>query len=127
MGISLGLIVGSSEGGAVGCIEGSTFGTLEGARSLLSAVGLDPNDPSQPGDQGIASVFGALARLGEPGDLETLAELAVEMGAVDDDPVEAVAILRLLGALEINEDGELFVEPLLAASALRVGLASTDV
>ena len=100
--------------------------TAVGSRELVAAVGLDPDDPDQPGDAGLVAAFARLAEMGgrEPaGDLSDL--LALDDGLGVDDPAEAVAILWLLGALDEDEDGRLGVEATLAGCVTRVAPALT--
>jgi hypothetical protein len=92
--------------------------TPEGARELVAAVGLDVEDPTQPADPGVVAVFWHMAREeGWRGDLPTLAELLALEGVTDEDPSEVLDILRLIGALALDEEGEAEVEPVLASCA----------
>ncbi|MHB1518240.1 MAG: hypothetical protein ACYCVN_08220 [Acidimicrobiales bacterium] len=88
--------------------------TPEGARELVAAIGLDPYDPSQPGDRGSVESFEFLVREGLAGDPDTLAEF-LDMAGVVGDPAESLEILRLIGGLEVDDDGEMRVEPVAAA------------
>ncbi|MDA8286577.1 MAG: hypothetical protein M0Z42_25510 [Actinomycetota bacterium] len=90
--------------------------TPEGARELVAAVGLDARDPSQPGDVGAVEAFEFLLREGLTGDPETLAEL-LTMAEVEIDPAESLEILRMIGVLDVDDDGEMAVEPVVAACA----------
>lgn len=95
------------------------LGTIEGARELVAAVGLDPEDPDQPADPGMAACF---ARLATTGFQDTPADLAGLLGIDDelegeDDPPEALAIMAMLSMLDEDEEGLVRAEPVLAACA----------
>lgn len=95
------------------CDELATPG---GACELVAAVGLDARDLSQPGDVGAVGAFEFLVREGLTGDPETLAELLTIAG-VESDPAESLEILRMMGVIDVDDDGEMAVEPVVAACA----------
>lgn len=93
----------------------------EGAHELVAAAGLDPDDPIQPPDAGVLGVFRALASLNLGGDPEDLASLlSGDSEIAEPDPAEALAILAALGALEVGDDGEVVVEPVLRRCFLAI-------
>lgn len=99
--------------------------TPEGAAELVAAVGLDPDDPDQPVDPGVLEVFERLVEMGwheAPSELAELLEFDDEV--TEPSPAEAVAILGLLAALEVDDDGNAEVEPVLAAAVRTVHRAS---
>lgn len=98
-----------------------SLSTFEGAHQLLADVGLDVDDPSQPADAGLLEVLRTLALHDLEGDPETLVDLLSEAELVrEKDPAEALAILRAIGVVVVDESGNLAVEPLVRQCLLRV-------
>jgi hypothetical protein len=99
----------------------------DGARGLVAAVGLDPEDPDQPTNPGVAEVFRRLADTGWHDDIETLVELLeLDEAITEDRPAEVLAILRVLGALHVDEEGIAGIEPVLAACEKQVEIVSSQ-
>jgi hypothetical protein len=97
----------------------------DGARELVAAAGLDPEDPDQPTNPGVAEVFRRLADTGWHDDIETLVELLeLDETVTEDRPAEVLAILRVLGALHVAEEGIAGIEPVLAACEKQVEIAT---
>lgn len=95
--------------------------TTEGSRGLLADVGLDVDDPSQPADAGLVEVVRTLVLHDLEGAPETLVEILSEGELVNEkDPAEALAILRAMGVVVVDDNGEFAVEPLIRQCQMKV-------
>lgn len=105
--------------------------TLAGSEELVAAVGLDPKDPGQPGDPDAVAVLSALVTNdwatapGAAAARTTLIEFLVELGDIDASVASrGLGVLELLDALEYQEDGALYLEPVLVGCVRRCLVAA---